>query len=97
VTDDILVVINGDAPSAGLHATATKRFQERTGPDGGELPPHPVFECRMIDTSHPSLLYALGAVGVDGKASGVWIPYGHILAIIERVTEAPNSVGFVHH
>jgi hypothetical protein len=97
VTDDIIVVINADAPSAALHAIATKRFQQRKDSDGGDLPPHPMLECRLIDTSHPSLLYALGAVGADGKASGVWIPYGHILAIIERVTELPTSVGFVHH
>jgi hypothetical protein len=53
-----------------------------------------VLECRAVDASHPSLLYALGSPGPDGKASAVWIPYGHILAIIERATEPPAFAGF---
>jgi hypothetical protein len=94
VTDDILVVINAEAPSAGLHAIATKRFQQRLGPDGTELPPHPVLECRAVDASHPSLLYALGSPGPNGKASAVWIPYGHLLAVIERAMEPAAFTGF---
>lgn len=95
MTVNILVVINAEAPSAAMHAAASRRSQPRKAPDGSELPPNPVLECQSMDTSHSSLLHVTSSPGPDGKTSGAWIPYGHVLAIIECETEIPASVGFV--
>lgn len=96
MTDNILVVINAEAPSAAMHAAATTRSQARKAADGTDLPPNPVLECRSMDTSHGSLLYVVTAPTTEGKTVSVWIPYSHLLGIIECTSGVPASMGFVH-
>lgn len=49
----------------------------------GESPRHPVLHCAQIDSSNPQLIRALVASAAADDGVVVWIPYAHILCILE--------------
>lgn len=95
MTGNILVVVNAEAPSAAIHVLAASRTMPRKNAEGEDLPPNPILECRSIDTSHSSLLYAVVRTA-SGAVSGAWIPYNHIIAIIEEdIPVTATFTGFI--
>lgn len=59
-------------------------FIEIPAPDQhGEPVRHPILHCSQVDSSHPHFLRALVSPSAPDDAVVVWIPYSHILSILE--------------
>jgi hypothetical protein len=87
------VVIDGGAPSAGMHALIAVETFARPVTSGQPLPAHPMLACMEIDMGHSHLL-RMSVVTKNGGREVRWIPYSHVLCIHEEYVERQDSCGF---
>lgn len=92
------VIIDGRSPLATKHACAARTLLEATRmeeADGVAPMKHPVLHCSQIDWSHPALLRAYIPLGEEFGVTTFWIPYEHVLGILEvaQVDARPTEDG----
>jgi hypothetical protein len=92
------VIIDGCSPLAGKHSeTAHGRVERPTKPNpdgspGACLPPHLIFECTHVDLTHSHLIKA--TVRTNEAPWAIWLPYSHVIGILETGEGKPEFVGF---
>lgn len=67
------------------------QFPQAVGEEGGSS--HPVLHCSGINILHSSLLgFTVAGYEDDPSPLTVWIPYAHVLGIIEAWVPVPKVV-----
>lgn len=80
------VIIDGNSPLATKHVCVARTLLEATRMEEAEgVAPmkHPVLHCSQVDWSHPALLRAHIPLGEECGVTTFWIPYEHVLGILE--------------
>lgn len=87
---EYVLVLDAGAPSARLNAGL--------GVFGGAVGDGPptvlAVTCTEVDTSHSQLLRAKAKAN-EGPA--FWVPYSHVVGILEGPSGSPNAMGFTTH
>jgi hypothetical protein len=84
---DYLLVLDAMAPSARLNVN----LGDLVGVNGDGVPTALSVPVMEIDTSHTHLLRARAARG-DGPL--FWVPYSHLVGILEGPDARPPFIGF---
>jgi len=68
-------------------------MQTPVGEGMGDSPRHPVLHCSGVNIAHPALLgFTVAGYEDDPSPLTVWIPYTHVLGIIEVKVTIPKAI-----
>jgi hypothetical protein len=87
---EYVLVLDAGAPSARLNAG----FGTFGGAVGDGPPTVLAITCTEVDTSHSHLLRARAKAK---EAPVFWVPYSHVVGVLEGPAGSPNSMGFTTH